>query len=89
MTTTVKEEGLMVFVDNLGEGANGKEIADIFVKYGKLIKVMVARCKPWIAYVHFEDKKDAREAVRCLDTTLVSNICICIYIYIFIPLISN
>lgn len=58
-----------VYVGNLGSSASKHEIEGAFGKYGPLRNVWVARNPPGFAFVEFEDKRDAEDAVRSLDGT--------------------
>lgn len=58
-----------VYVGNLGSSASKHEIESSFSKYGPLRNVWVARNPPGFAFVEFEDKRDAEDAVRALDGT--------------------
>ncbi|GAB0098624.1 RNA-binding protein 1 [Sergentomyia squamirostris] len=58
-----------VYVGNLGSSASKHEIESAFGKYGPLKNVWVARNPPGFAFVEFEDRRDAEDAVRCLDGT--------------------
>ncbi|XP_055621233.1 serine/arginine-rich splicing factor 2 isoform X1 [Toxorhynchites rutilus septentrionalis] len=58
-----------VYVGNLGSSASKHEIECAFGKYGPLRNVWVARNPPGFAFVEFEDKRDAEDAVRSLDGT--------------------
>ncbi|XP_055314891.1 RNA-binding protein 1-like isoform X3 [Sitodiplosis mosellana] len=56
-----------VYVGNLGSSASKHEIENSFSKYGPLRNVWVARNPPGFAFVEFEDRRDAEDAVRALD----------------------
>lgn len=56
-----------VYVGNLGSSASKHEIENAFGKYGQLRNVWVARNPPGFAFVEFEDRRDAEDAVRALD----------------------
>ncbi|XP_055382132.1 RNA-binding protein 1 [Condylostylus longicornis] len=58
-----------VYVGNLGSSASKYEIEYAFSKYGPLRNVWVARNPPGFAFVEFEDRRDAEDAVRGLDGT--------------------
>uniref|UniRef100_A0A0K8TRJ4 Putative pre-mrna-splicing factor sf2-like isoform x2 n=1 Tax=Tabanus bromius TaxID=304241 RepID=A0A0K8TRJ4_TABBR len=58
-----------VYVGNLGSSASKYEIENAFGKYGPLRNVWVARNPPGFAFVEFEDRRDAEDAVRGLDGT--------------------
>lgn len=60
-----------VYVGNLNSSASKYEIEAAFSKYGPLRNVWVARNPPGFAFVEFEDKRDAEDAVRGLDGTYV------------------
>ena len=61
-----------VYVGELGYGCAKQELEEKFAKYGTLRNVWVARKPPGFAFVEFEDSRDAEDAVRALDGTLVS-----------------
>merc|ERR1739848_117281 len=57
-----------VYVGNLGSRPpRREELEDEFSYYGPLRNVWVARSPPGFAYIEFEDKRDAQDAVRGLD----------------------
>lgn len=58
-----------VYVGNLGSAASKHEIESIFNKYGPLRNVWVARNPAGFAFVEYEDRRDAEDAVRGLDGT--------------------
>lgn len=60
-----------VYVGNLGSAASKHEIEHAFGKYGPLRNVWVARDPPGFAFIEFEDRRDAEDAVRALDGTYV------------------
>lgn len=60
-----------VYVGNLGSSASKHEIENAFSKYGPLRNVWVARNPPGFAFVEFEDRRDAEDAVRGLDGSWV------------------
>lgn len=72
MSREVKGERSVVVVSDLDPEADEKEIAETFEKYGRLQRVLVAKQRPWVALVYFDDKREARESARCLDGTLVA-----------------
>lgn len=47
------------------------QIEDAFNRFGRIRKVWVARRPPGFAFVEFEDSRDAEDAVKALDGTLV------------------
>lgn len=58
-----------VYVGNLGSSASKHEVENAFGKYGQLRNVWVARNPPGFAFIEFEDRRDAEDAVRALDGT--------------------
>lgn len=72
------DQSCKVYIGNLGNNGSLYEIKSIFAKYGKLRNAWIARNPPGFAFIEFEDSRDAKDAVRVLDGTYVSYICICI-----------
>jgi len=62
-----------VYIGNLGQNGTKHEIEASFTKYGPLKNTWIARNPPGFAFVEFEDPRDAEDAVRGLDGTLVKN----------------
>ncbi|XP_076472180.1 serine/arginine-rich splicing factor 7-like [Babylonia areolata] len=60
-----------IYVGDLPPDASEKEIERAFSYYGHLRNVWVARNPPGFAFVEFEDYRDAEDAVRALDGTVV------------------
>ncbi|XP_073258257.1 serine/arginine-rich splicing factor 3-like [Porites lutea] len=56
-----------VYVGGLGNSGDKQELWRAFSKYGTLRDVWVARSPPGFAFVHYEDFRDAEEAVRAMD----------------------
>lgn len=56
-----------VYIGDLGNNGDAKEIEDVFREYGHLRNVWVARNPPGFAFVEFESARDAESAVRELD----------------------
>lgn len=69
--TMARDLKCKVYVGDLGYGAAKEELEEKFSKYGPLRSVWVARKPPGFAFVEFEDSRDAADAVRALDGTLV------------------
>ena len=65
-------KGTKIMVDGLGEGARKWEIEEVFTEFGKVLQVWVARRQPGLAFVYFSNYRDAVEAIKHLDGTLVS-----------------
>lgn len=63
-------ESAKVCVSDLVEEADEMEIEETFMAFGRLKFLWFSRPLK-IANVFFENYKDAKEAVRCLDGTLV------------------
>eukprot|EP00004_Rigifila_ramosa_P013168 TRINITY_DN28_c0_g1_i1.p1 TRINITY_DN28_c0_g1~~TRINITY_DN28_c0_g1_i1.p1 ORF type:complete len:181 (+),score=15.44 TRINITY_DN28_c0_g1_i1:44-544(+) len=59
--------GTRVWVGDLEEGLDERDLEDFFRDAGKLRNVWVARRPPGYAFVDFEDPRDAEDAVRNLD----------------------
>ena len=56
-----------VYVGNLGSNASRRELEREFEYFGPLRDVWVARNPPGFAFILFEDKRDAEDAVRDMD----------------------
>ncbi|KAL8227510.1 hypothetical protein R6Q57_015094 [Mikania cordata] len=56
-----------VYVGNLDPRVSERELEDEFRVYGVLRKVWVARRPPGYAFVEFDDRRDALDAIRELD----------------------
>nr|XP_043624913.1 serine/arginine-rich splicing factor RSZ21A-like [Erigeron canadensis] len=56
-----------VYVGNLDPRVTEREIEDEFRVYGVLRNVWVARRPPGYAFVEFDDRRDALDAIRALD----------------------
>ncbi|CAH1415055.1 unnamed protein product [Lactuca virosa] len=56
-----------VYVGNLDPRVNEREIEDEFRTFGVIRSVWVARRPPGYAFVDFDDKRDAQDAIRELD----------------------
>lgn len=52
---------------DLGSNASKQDLEDAFSHYGPLQNVWVARNPPGFAFVEFEDRRDAEDAVRGLN----------------------
>lgn len=53
-----------VYVGDLGNNGDRRELEDAFGRYGPLRNVWVARNPPGFAFVEFEDARDAEDASR-------------------------
>ncbi|XP_035215859.1 serine/arginine-rich splicing factor 3-like isoform X2 [Stegodyphus dumicola] len=56
-----------VYIGSLGSRATKDDIEEVFGKFGPLRNVWIARNPPGFAFVEFEDRRDAEEAVAELD----------------------
>ncbi|KAJ0828752.1 putative RNA recognition motif domain, nucleotide-binding alpha-beta plait domain superfamily [Helianthus annuus] len=56
-----------VYVGNLDPRVSERELEDEFRAYGVLRNVWVARRPPGYAFVEFDDRRDALDAIRALD----------------------
>lgn len=56
-----------VYVGNLEDGASKRDLEREFESFGPLRDVWVARNPPGFAFVIFEDKRDAEDAVHEMD----------------------
>ncbi|KAI3439034.1 hypothetical protein D9Q98_001444 [Chlorella vulgaris] len=56
-----------LWIGNLPEGIPDKDVEDAFSKFGRMKSCWVARKPPGFAFVEYDDKRDAEDAVRGLD----------------------
>nr|XP_043631651.1 serine/arginine-rich splicing factor RSZ21-like [Erigeron canadensis] len=56
-----------VYVGNLDQRVTERDLEDEFRVYGVLKNVWVARRPPGYAFVEFDDRRDALDAIRALD----------------------
>ncbi|KAJ7298998.1 hypothetical protein O6H91_05G113900 [Diphasiastrum complanatum] len=56
-----------IYVGNLDPRATERELEDEFRVYGVLRSVWLARKQPGFAFVEFEDRRDALDAIRALN----------------------
>ncbi|KAF3338260.1 serine/arginine-rich splicing factor RSZ21A isoform X2 [Carex littledalei] len=56
-----------VFVGNLDDRVQEKHLEDEFGQFGPIRSVWVARRPPGYAFIEFEDKRDAMDAIRGVD----------------------
>lgn len=66
-TTKVANADCKVYVGNLGDNGDEKQLTKVFSKYGKLCSVWVAQRPSGFAFIEYEDNEDAEDAVRALD----------------------
>lgn len=60
-------ERTRLFIGGLPDDAEREEIEETFGKYGKLNDIWIARKPPGFGFVIYDDERDAKEAVKCLD----------------------
>ncbi|GAA0184817.1 RNA splicing factor [Lithospermum erythrorhizon] len=56
-----------VYIGNLDPRVSERELEDEFRTYGTIRSVWVARRPPGYAFIDFDDKRDAEDAIRGLD----------------------
>uniref|UniRef100_A0A803LJ61 RRM domain-containing protein n=1 Tax=Chenopodium quinoa TaxID=63459 RepID=A0A803LJ61_CHEQI len=64
-----------VYVGNLDPQVTERELEDEFRVYGVLRSVWVARRPPGYAFIEFDDKRDALDAIQALDGIISSRLC--------------
>jgi RNA recognition motif-containing protein len=57
----------VVYIGNLDENADARDLRDEFDRYGRIRDVWIARNPPGFAFVEFDDDRDAKDAVRGTD----------------------
>ncbi|GFU13080.1 RNA-binding protein 1 [Nephila pilipes] len=58
-----------VYIGSISSRTTKDDIESLFTRYGPLRNVWIARNPPGFAFVEFEDRRDAEEAVAELDGT--------------------
>lgn len=61
------EDGVRLYVADLGMGVSKRELQHVFDKYGPLREIWVAKSPPCFAFVVFREKDDAEDAVKATD----------------------
>ncbi|PNX86629.1 serine/arginine-rich splicing factor RSZ22-like protein [Trifolium pratense] len=59
-----------VYVGNLDSRVSERDLEDEFRVYGVIRSVWVARRPPGYAFIDFDDRRDAQDAIRELDEDL-------------------
>merc|ERR1711865_1091987 len=62
-------DGCKVYVGNLTNSIDERDMQDCFGKFGAIRNVWIARNPPGFAFVTFEDPKDAEDCVKDTDGT--------------------
>merc|ERR1719345_383244 len=62
-------DGCKVYVGNLCNNIDERDVQDAFGKFGAIRNVWIARNPPGFAFVTFEDPKDAEDCVKDTDGT--------------------
>merc|ERR1711865_121974 len=60
-------DGCKVYVGNLTNSIDERDMQDCFGKFGSIRNVWIARNPPGFAFVTFEDPKDAEDCVKDMD----------------------
>ncbi|THU70451.1 hypothetical protein C4D60_Mb08t25140 [Musa balbisiana] len=60
-----------IYVGNLDPRTTARELEDEFRVFGVLRSVWVARKPPGFAFIDFDDRRDAQDAIRDLDGVIV------------------
>lgn len=63
-----------VYVGDLKQGTTERDLEDVFSKFGTLKNVWVAQRPPGFAFIEFEDKRDAEDAVNHLDGSRINGV---------------
>jgi len=64
--------GCKIFVGDLKPQTQEREVEEIFAKYGQLKNCFVARAPGGFGFVEFEDPRDAAEAVKALNGSIIN-----------------
>lgn len=69
MSRYAAEEGRLVYVGNLPDDVRERDLQDIFAKYGRIRSIDIKQPPrpPPFAFVEFDDRRDAEDAVRARD----------------------
>merc|ERR1712216_795682 len=59
--------GCKLYVGNLNQNVDERDIDDAFSKFGRIENIWIARKPPGFAFVTYGDPRDAEDAVRELD----------------------
>merc|ERR1712224_511822 len=59
--------GCRICVRGLPEGVKKTTLQGAFDEFGRIVKIEVPQDKPGIAFIEFEDKRDASDAVKDMD----------------------
>eukprot|EP01134_Creolimax_fragrantissima_P004825 CFRG4825T1 len=57
-------KGTKVYVGNLDQDASERELRELFVKYGEVNDIWIARNPPGFGFIWYEDSRDADDAVK-------------------------
>ena len=60
---------LYVAGEKIGNGLEDKDLEEAFEKFGRVIKIWVARQPSGFAFVEYEDKRDAEDAIEKMDNS--------------------
>jgi len=66
------QPGCKVFVGDLKPDTQEREVEEAFAKFGQLKNCFVARAPGGFGFVEFEDPRDAQEAVKALDGSVIN-----------------
>jgi RNA recognition motif-containing protein len=66
-SNTVLSTMSVIYVGNLDERADSRDLRDEFDRYGHLKDVWIARNPPGFAFIEFDSERDAKDAVRDMD----------------------
>lgn len=65
-------EGTRIHVGDLSANCNKRDLENAFEKFGRLVEVWMARTPPCFAFIVYQRRENAEEAVRSLNGQIIS-----------------